>query len=189
MSNRLRYLLILAIVVAVASLSSWLLQSVEERFVEGPEIVSRSPDYFMENFTATAMSTDGAADYTLQASYLAHYPHDDSVLMRKPFVAVFRDDLTPWSMHADEGVVTGHGRIIQLGGAVTLKRRETEHYPLLTMITRDLHIDTGRKTAATDAEVRITQVGSVIRARGMRIDLANGSLELLANAEARYEVR
>lgn len=189
MSNRLRYLLILTIVVVVASLSSWLLRSVEERFVKGPEVVSRSPDYFMENFTATALNTGGEADYTLQASYLAHYPHNDSVLMRKPFMAVFRDDLTPWSMRADEGLVTEHGRFVELGGAVTLQRGKTARHPLLTLNTRDLRIDTRLKTAETEAEVEITQPGTRIRARGMRIDIASGSLELLANAEARYDVR
>ncbi len=189
MSNRLRFLLILSAVVVVAWLSSWLLQSVEERFVRGPEAVSRSPDYFMENFTATALNAAGEADYTLQAAYLAHYPHNDSVFMRQPFIAVFREELTPWSMRAEEGLVTGHGRFVELGGAVELQRRKTARYPLLTLLTRDLRIDTQRKTAETEAEVEITQPGAVIRARGMRIDIASGSLELLANAEARYEVQ
>ena len=186
MTSRLRYLLVLLLVVIIASLSSWLLQTVEERFTIRRTPEKQSADYFMEDFTATAMNAKGTPEYAISASYLAHFPHNDTVHMRQPYISVFRDQLDPWQLVSDSGVVSENGTLILLNGEVTMQKGEGSVEKSVTLSTHDLKINTRSKTAVTEKQVKIVRSDSVIEATGMHIDLDSGKLELLANARGQY---
>ena len=186
MSSRLRYLLVLLFVVIIASLSGWLLQTVEDRFAirESPE--KQTADYFMEDFTATAMNIKGTPEYAISASYLAHFPHNDTVHMKQPYISMFRDQLDPWQLVSDSGVVSQKGTIIKLSGEVTMQKGDAGAEKSVTLSTRDLDINTKTKTADTEKEVKIVRADSILEATGMHIDLESGVLELLSNARGLY---
>lgn len=189
MTSRLRYLLLLLFVVIIASLSSWLLRTVEDRFAVRSSPEKQTADYFMEDFTATAMGTNGEPEYAVSASYLAHFPHNKTVHMRQPYISVFRDQLDPWQLVSNSGVVSDHGKHIELNGEVTMQKGKAGDAKAITLSTFDLAIDTSRKTADTEKNVKLERQGSVLEATGMRIDLEAGILELLSNARGQYYVR
>ena len=187
MSVRLRYLSLLLLVASLALLSTWLLKSVEQQFRQPSEPASFTPDYFLDNFTATVMNAAGTPEYILSAERLEHYPVDEWMQVRAPFMKVFRDGDSTWSLTAQRGEVYQKGETVYLMDNVTLKHDMVGEREPVTLLTQMLHVDTTNKTAHTYAPVKITQADSIIEATGIRVDMIDGTIELLADTRGYYE--
>ena len=62
--------------VLLAAGTWWLAQQVVEEPEYDPQ--PNSPDFYLEDFTATTMGLDGNPDKRLSAERMVHYPADDS---------------------------------------------------------------------------------------------------------------
>ena len=122
------------------------------------------------------------------ADYLEHFPDDDTIVITRLNLAMYRKDLPPWTAQANQGVVYEEGERVELSGEVELYRPATGRDESLTLKTTQLTVYPRREYAETDAAVTITGDRSETQATGMRLDMQQGLLELLADTRGTYEI-
>jgi LPS export ABC transporter protein LptC len=110
--------------------SWWFLRSLEQpaQQVRTTAVESEQVDYYMENFRATFMDTEGQRKYVLEAKLMQHYPRDHKLRLVKPIFVQFeagrekldsRGDIG-WYYSADnEVVLSGNVKIIQMDDTAT----------------------------------------------------------------------
>ncbi len=186
--NRLGYILLLIIVVAIAATSSWLLNKVE---VQPFDLVKPTPhdmDYFLTNFNATIMNKEGKPHYILNGTRLEHFPDDGSIDITLPDIKLFREKLSPWYLKAKQARILKKGTLIHLNGKVSMRRPGNKNEPELKLDTSNLTIKADLDYAETRDAVFIQTEKHRLKAIGMRVYLADGRLELLSNVEGFYNV-
>lgn len=179
--------IILAVILVVTVLSGWLLNLVEVGTGKTPSRPPHIPDYYFDQFTTTVMGENSRPRYKLSAAHLDHYPDDDSKVLTALQLDFYPVDEASWQISAEHGLVTARNRLIRLTGKVRLVRAATPQRPAVTLDTDELLIYPKEKRARTDTLVMIRAGRDTIRARGLRVDLNTGQLELLANVQGHYE--
>lgn len=130
----LRRLAIGIILLVAASASWWFLRAVEQPTSKRGHatVAQKQPDYYVENFRATVMDTDGQRKYTLEAELMQHYPRDHTLHLIKPHFVQFKaghatmmgwGDVGWYDRPAREVVLSGNVRVVQKAGASS---RESE---------------------------------------------------------------
>lgn len=186
--NRLGYILLFVIVIAIAATSSWLLNKVEVQPFSLIKPPRHDMDYFLTRFNATVMNKDGKPHYILSGSRLEHFPDDSSIDITQPDIKLFRDKLSPWYVKAEQARILKKGTLIHLNGKVSMRRPRSKHEPEIKLDTRDLTIKTDQDYAETQQTVFIQTDKHRLKAVGMRVYLADGRLELLSDVEGSYDV-
>ncbi len=185
--TRLHYLIILLAVVLIAAYSSWLLTAFKPKQQADQQAVRHEPDYFLEEATATVINAAGLPRYRLKAQKVEHYPDDGSVKLLQPRMRIHRKDkLPPWRITSEQGRILNRGDLIHLDGRVTMIRPASRRYAKAELFTRDLLILPQEEYAETDARVLLKSNGSQLRGKGIRVYLAEGRMELLAEGEGTY---
>ncbi|VAW96867.1 hypothetical protein MNBD_GAMMA23-1353 [hydrothermal vent metagenome] len=186
--NRLGYILLLIIVVAIAATSSWLLKKVEVEPFGLIKPARHDMDYFLTNFNATVMDKEGKPHYILTGTRLEHFPDDHSLDITLPNIKLFREKLSPWHVKAKQARVLNKGTLIYLNGKVSMQRPRSKTEPEVKLDTSNLTIKTDIDYAETSDAVFIQTGKHRLKAIGMRVYLADGRLELLSNVEGLYNV-
>ena len=186
--NKLQIVTVILLIILIGAFSNWLLTSFETKPLVSPREVRHDPDYFLENFTATLMNEAGLARYKMVGERLDHYPDDDSIEIRQLKLDLYRQELPDWNARADKALVLEKGERIELLGKVRLHRPGAPGEAAITLLTRDLTVYPQREYAETAAPVTITSGQNEIQAVGMRLNLASGKLELLADTKGTYVI-
>lgn len=186
--GRTQYIL-LVVVLALAGLSVWMLSVVNAPQPGAPPGPGHIPDYYLDQFTATAMGDNGKPLYRLTAAHLDHYPDDDLKELTRLHLDWYRPGLPDWSLDAEEGRILDHNRLILLLGRVVMVRAHAKDSPAIRLVTRDLTIRPGQKYAETGAAVTISSGLNRIQATGMRVYFDAGRVELLADVRGHYETK
>ena len=184
--GRLRYIIVLLIVLGFALFTRWLLHSVEPQGPLTPRELRHTADYFVSDFAATVFNPNGKPYYKLKATQMEHYEDDNSVMMTFPEIQFLRESALPWIASAEGGSVDINKDVIYLKGNVLLRRDTTDIAQVMQLTTPRIRIDLTRKLVDTDAEVHIQAKSSTIAAKGMHLDLIKGTLILDANAKGTY---
>ena len=98
------------------------------------------PDYYIENFTATGLNEYGARSYVLEAERMAHFPHDGSALLDKPYVVEYFEGSAPRQTNADSGWLSSDGDELLLTGNVVIQQGSGEQGSGSTVQARRLRI-------------------------------------------------
>jgi len=177
----------LLLLVAVAVLSTWLLDRLDESAPRIKTAERHDPDYYMVDFVRTAMGLQGLPKNKLRADYMVHYPDDDTIELLRPNLEIYRERQTPWHVLAERGWLSSDNEVVFLYGEVRIWRNRPGGERQLELITSDLKVLPGDEYAETDKAV--TLLGRNIRyeAVGMRMRLGEGRLELLSEVKSRYE--
>ena len=186
--GKLRYIIVGLLIIGAAAFTSWLLSSLGETPLIKTTRQSREADYFFDEMVATAMNPDGSPTYRLEAKQLEHFPYNNTMTMHKPYIELFNASAKPWQCWSEQGTVYEKSQLVSLKGKVRLHNAAYQNNRSITMLTDKLLINTRLKQASTDAAVEITSGNDVIHAKGMRIDLIKGQLELLSKVQGKYEV-
>lgn len=186
--NKLQLLTVLLLIILIGAFSNWLLTSLDTEPLGIPKQIRHDPDYFLEDFTANVMTASGLPRYRLQGVRLEHFPDDDSILIQKLILQLFRNTLPEWTATAERGYIYDKGQRIELKGTVHLQRPAIASNHALELTTRDLVIYPEKEYAETEAAVNIISGKNTISAVGMRLDLSNGRLELLAKTQGNYVI-
>ena len=135
--NRITLVTALAILAAV----SWWLT---ERSADRGEVRDGSPrhelDYFIENFTATTMDTQGRRKHELRATRLVHYPDDDSIELEHPQLVQFSPGEPPLHTVADRGYTTPGSKSILMRGNVRVTRGALGSQPGGEIETQEMRV-------------------------------------------------
>ena len=192
--NRIRYIILFIIVVIIAATSSWLLKKVDNQPFNIVKPTRHDMDYFLTNFDATIMNEAGKPHYIVKGAYLEHFPDDDSIDIKQPKINLFRENLPPWNMDAEQARVLNKGKLIYLNGKVTMHRpssktKKGKIEPEINLTTSNLTIKVERNYAETNDAVHIQTEEHHLKATGMRVYLDDGRLELLSNVNGIYHVK
>lgn len=182
-------LLLLLLIVLLSGLSGWLLDNLTDQEKEKEDLPRHDPDFFMENFTVTAMNTTGTPRYKLSADKMKHYPDDDTSELNRPHITIFRIDTPPWIIDADRGWASANGELVLLIGNVRVNREASASTRAMSLTTEELRLRPNDDYAETDKPVTIVSGKDITRAIGMRAYLKEGRLQLLSSARGKYDAR
>jgi lipopolysaccharide export system protein LptC len=183
-TGRWKLALLLAI---IASVSYWALDKLNEGGVSQLSKLAHYPDYYMENFTTLTMNQDGTPKNRLNATYIAHYPDDNTSELHEPQLEIFRQDKPPIIVKSDKGWITSNNDVILLSGNVYLHQNDADGNPKLELITEDARILVGEKYAETDKATTLISKKSITTAIGMRAYLQEQRMEFLNNVQTTIE--
>lgn len=80
------------------------------------------PDYWVRNFSITAMGDNGTPRYILRAASLTHYPGNESTRLERPQLLQYDEHNTPIVTVADAGRVSPDGKKLVMTGNVKIIR-------------------------------------------------------------------
>ncbi len=181
-----RTLILGSILLLIAGGSWWLAERSATIEVQYPHS-NRSPDFFLENFTATTMDPLGRPFRTLQASKMQHYLDDDSTTLTNPLMTVYDEQNPPWLIRSERGWLSGDGKLILLQGEVFIDREQGTDVRPVHIVTRELRVKPEEDYAETDQEVHITSLNDQVDAIGMQAWMRPVRIHLLSKVKGRHE--
>lgn len=174
-----RRLIVLALLAAAALGSAWLMQRVGRQEAGGEATATREPDYYMEDFSTLTMRDDGTPKHRLQASYMAHYPDNDTTELLQPRLEIFRRNQTPLYITAEKGSVISDNKVILLKGKVMLWQNNVAGERTLEVRTSNVRVLRDEKYAETDEYATITSGRATITGTGMQAWLDEDRLKVI----------
>jgi len=172
-------------VIALIALGFWAMQSYrkEQAIAASDKTSTHFTDFFMRDFTLTAMNENGKPGHTLQASYLEHYNDSTNAYLEKPVIHLLQND-SNWVISAATGEIDDEHSHVTLHENVVMIQQQVE-FPI-QITTSQLEIDTSGQIAKTSQAVHINQKGFNLQSDGMILDNISGRFELLANIKSTY---
>ena len=173
--------------IIIAGLSYWLHDTL---IMDDDEVLAKlahHPDYYMKNFTTLKMKQDGTPKNHLTASYMAHYPDDNTTELDYPKLRIFRADKLPINVSADKGWVTSSNEVILLKGNVHLYQIEETGEMSLELITDDARVLIDKKYAETDKPATVISKKSTTNSTGIRINMQEHKMEFLNKVHTTIE--
>ncbi len=177
------------VLIVIAGFSYWTLEKLTEDSTTNLNKLAHYPDYYMENFTTLTMNQDGTPKNRLNATYMAHYPDDNTSELHKPELEIFRVDRPPIMVTADNGWLTSNNDVILLSGNVYLHQNDEFGNLKVELIAEDARVLVDQKYAETDKAATLITKRSVTNSIGMRAYLQEQRMEFLSNVQTTIEPR
>ena len=152
--------------------------------------LSRNPEKLEnvpKNVTTIKMNDDGTPKNQLSASYMAHFPDDNTTELDYPKLRIFRADKLPINVSADKGWVTSSNEVILLKGNVHLYQIEETGEMSLELITDDARVLIDKKYAETDKPATVISKKSTTNSTGIRINMQEHKMEFLNKVHTTIE--
>lgn len=180
----------LALLVALALLSTWLKHAVEVTD-DGRDARKRhDPDFWIEQIALSRFDPEGELQYTLAAQRWTHYPDDDTTHVTTPQVRFRRAGQDDTLITAGRGVLTGPGDVVTLSDAVRIAGRKAAADALPWQAdTARLTLVPDAETATTDADVLFTQGATRMQGTGLDFNQRERRLTLLHEVHGRIDRR
>lgn len=177
----------LRLVLLVATLLTlWLLFANQRppQKAQGDELVERSSDYSMTDFTMTVMDMNGQPQRIIQGSEASHYPEGDRTEIIDPDVLHIAIDDDDWILQADRADTSGKAEHIVLTGNVIITNKDQPEIQLLTEL---LHLDTVHNTAYTDRPVIMRSPNGDTHSVGFHAALQEETINLHSRVRGQYD--
>ena len=186
MVKQIRTITILFIVTVASTLVLYKLRN--ETGALGPA-TGIAPDYFMEDFTTTAMNETGEPRYRLYAIYMAHYQQNDTTEVLKPRMEFYRDARPPLQVTADKGWLAADNDVVLLDGNVEFVEKNNLDQYIMRINTDTARILVNESYAETDDFTEINTLRARITGTGMRASFNDGRLTVLNDVHTIIEPR
>jgi len=186
----LRVFGIIALLLSLTGLASWLQQNSETEIDSAEKkktVKKHSPDYFMEDFTITSMNEKGKPRSILTSAKMLHFPDDDSTELDQPFMTMIAENGKPWKIKSDRGWVASNNKLVLLSGNVRIDRLSGPNNRPVKLFTDKLRIHPELDFAETDRPVTMISNKRKTTAIGMRAYVRKGKLQLLDDVHVSYE--
>lgn len=180
----------LALLVALALLSTWLKHAVELPD-DGRDARKRhDPDFWIEHISLSRFDAQGQLQYTLAAQRWTHFPDDDTTRVVAPQVRFRRGGQDDTLITAGQGVLTGPGDRVELTDQVRITGRGAPRDALPWQAdTAQLTLLPDAETATTEAAVLFTQGASRLQGTGLDFNHRERRMSLLHQVHGRIERR
>jgi lipopolysaccharide export system protein LptC len=152
-----------------------------------PSLRRHDPDFVVDNLLLTRYSAQGAAESTLAAAKMIHYPDDDSTELWSPRVVQSKPEEPRLTVTAERGALSQDGEEVFLYGNVLLVREGHAGRPETRIRTSFLHLVRARSLARTDREVQIVDERRVLSGRGMEYHNDSRQFQLHERVRGRFE--
>lgn len=178
-------LLLLAL---IAAASVWLQRSTGPgaQHVAGAE---KSPDYYLEGFIAKTMDVEGRLNQQLEAKSMVHFEGENVAELVAPNFTNYRPDGQVWTIKSETATAYQDQDLLLLQGAVAIRRQPLAEDGPVDINTSDLKIYQASELAETSAAVEIRDARGVTWGEGMKADMKEGHLQLLAKVRGEYVVK
>ncbi len=187
MQRRMPALLTLALVLALAGGSYWVLE-VARRPDQSPQARAprTEPDYIIDQFRYVAVAGDGKAEYVIEGERLLHDPVSDSSLVDQPRVRSFAPDRAPMTLRSRTARINSDHSEIRLHDDVHLQRPQMQGDEPLTVDSDFMLVLPEKDLVKTDRAVRARLGDSVLNGVGMVADNKQRSLTLYSPVSATF---
>jgi lipopolysaccharide export system protein LptC len=142
-------------------------------------------DYVLHDFELVALDDQGRESFTLRAPQLQQTPGAKTMDLATPLFLLPDDQGHYWQVRAQRGQVSANRDRITLRGDV-LTTNPPEEARKVAMATQELNVFPDKKRASSPAVVTITQPGSILRGRGLEVELASKRYVLKSQVRSRY---
>ncbi len=147
-------------------------------FEPRPGLLTRAPlqvpdniDYYLANFSYTALDEDGSPRFELKSPYLEHYIREDVSQIQQPFI-VYQAEPHQWRASAKQGSLSHPQELLELQRQVDLQR--TGEQPPLQLTTEVMILETRSDQIELPEALTITTDNMLLQA-------GNGSLDMHRN--------
>ncbi|MDX1573180.1 MAG: LPS export ABC transporter periplasmic protein LptC [Methylophaga sp.] len=151
---------------------------------QGDELVERTSDYGMTDFTMTVMDLNGQPQRIIRGSEASHYPEGDRTEIIDPdvlHIAINDDD---WILQSDRADTSGKAENIVLTGNVIITNKDQ---PQIQLLTELLHLDTVNNTAYTDRPVIMRSPNGDTHSVGFHAALQEETINLHSRVRGQYD--
>lgn len=100
----------------------------------------RDPDYYIENFTVTAMNLRGTPKYILDAALLVHYPNEENTRLDRPRLVEYDAHDRQTVTTAERGFVSHDGKHLLMSGDVHVVRGKDDQAAGGEVVTNQLTV-------------------------------------------------
>ncbi len=174
-------------VTLVAGLSVWLFQGQSVYIPPPVEHAGATPDSYMENFITRLFDEQGHPRYKLQATHMAHYPHDKHSEFTTPQFTAYRPNGQRWTLVAEQGTALNNAEEIRLQGKVLMHRYPDAEEPAnLEIRTRDVMVRPEDSYAETDQPIVLVRGEGTLEAVGLQARFRDGHIKLLSQVKGHY---
>jgi len=176
-----------SVLISLALVTTWLLYSLEEKFLASNENSLRVPDYTLTDFKTIQMDEHGHLKNQLMAETMTHYP-DTNTHLTAPQMVFYKENGQPkWTVRAEQGEVSSNGNQIWLLGHTTLLQQSTPSQPEpLKIISQDVRVQLDTEYAETAAPTTIVSNYGETHSVGMRVWIPTEKIELLSQVRGHY---
>lgn len=175
----------LFLLAALAALTYWLDNSMQESAQPRDKRPAHEPDYTVEKLIATRMDIDGRIRDTLQTAKMVHYPDDDSTELTTPRFVSFARGM-PLSVTAKQARISSNGSDLYFLGDVRATRAAQSGKSALVLTTEYLHLLPDDNIARTNRPVTISDAAMTIKAGGMELNSETRILKLHSGVRGVY---
>jgi lipopolysaccharide export system protein LptC len=186
-SERIRVLVLLAIVIGVALGSFWVLQVIRKGLNESmPSAQHNEPDYYVNQFKFVRMTNTGEVHYAVSGERLTHNPQTSSVEIQHPVIVSLSDDQPPITASAERAVSEQDNSKVHLYDNVSVDRPASptaQHFHFKSDYLLVLPDDDVMKT---DKPVDIALGTSTLTATGMYVNNATREFKLMHHVHGIY---
>ncbi|MCC7255930.1 MAG: LPS export ABC transporter periplasmic protein LptC [Dokdonella sp.] len=139
-------------------------------------------DYTLSDFTLDALDAEGKRSFQVSGPALARRGDaDGSIYVTRPVYEFVGGNDRPWHGTSDAAWVDKSGELMKLQGNVALHQPGGDGSEPTDISASDLTAWPRQRKIASETPVTIRQPGSILSGTGMRGDLNDKSLELLAD--------
>lgn len=177
----------LVVLTLVAAASGWLAWQLRERAEVPPLVGPPRSDYALHDFEMVALDDAGEEAFSVTGPRLVRHPFLQTLTLDEPRLRFPDRAGGEWRAAAGAGWVAADGDELHLTDDVRVDGPFAPPQPQTALRTQSLRLYPDTDTVASDAVVTLTQAGSILRARGLRGDLAARRYDLLHDVEATYD--
>lgn len=176
-------------VLLLSVLSFWLLHKLEVEVAGVNQNSAHEPDYYIENMSRTTHGLEGEVRNVLRATFVEHFPDDDSTELASPHLEIYNGAVEPWHVVAERGWVSSGSDVVLLHGEVEIWRLGASGERVYQVLTSELRVLPKEQYAETDNPAIIVGPAMLTHAIGMRANFAHDKLELNKRVRSRHEIK
>lgn len=185
---RFRIFTILALMIALALGSFWLLEVMRRAINDvTPKAARTEPDFYVENFNYVKLSPSGQAQYHFSGARLTHNPQDDSYDIQQPVVSNISPDRAPMTMRSERAHVNSDNSEVRMYENVHIDRPASAQSSHLHITSDYMLLLPDDEIMKTDKAVVITLDQSRLTGVGMFANNATREFSLASNVHGTYQ--
>lgn len=189
--RRFRLVVVMALMIALALGSFWILEVIRRSSSDYvPDVARSEPDFYVENFSYVKMSKTGTARYHISGTRLTHNPMDDSYDIELPVINnKSSSNGSPMTVRAERARVDSDNSNVHLYDNVHMDRPASPQSEHLHIKSEYMLVLPDDDVVQTDKPVEITLGQSKLNGTGMFANNATRELRLSSNVHGTYQAR
>ena len=144
-------------------------------------------DIFIDVLTVTKFDSNGGLVHYLETPFLHHIPAHNTYIFKMPHIIVNQANKAPWDIRAQQAVALNGGQKISLKYNVIAHQAETAQTQASTLRSESMTYFPKKKIIISSADVVYSSKAYIVSSKGMKADLVNKHLQLLAQAKGAYD--